>query len=214
MFIQRVRVRFEKRGELKAISHLDLMRAFERALRRTDLPLRMSEGYNPRPRISFPVPLGVGIEGLDEVMEFDLDQWVFPAEIEQRIREELPAGLSIKSVEPSNPHAAAQGKEVSYEIRPKDRIRNDVRLTADGLKDFATRDEIPVSRIRKGKRKVVDIRPFLLAVERDGDAVVLHIAAGPKGSARPEELLGAMGFDDAACRCDFRIVRTRVQLAN
>jgi len=174
----------------------------------------MSEGYNPRPRISFPVPLGVGIEGVDEVMEFDLDRWVFPAEIEQRIREELPTGLCVISVEPSNPHAAAQGEELSYRITPADRVRKDVRLTADRLKEFAAREEIPVPRIRKGKRKVVDVRPFLRVLERDGDAVVLRVAAGPKGSARPEEFLGAMGFDEIARRRDFRIVRTDVQLAD
>ena len=72
MLVQRIRTRFRKTGELKAISHLDLMRTFERALRRTGLPLRMSEGFNPRPRLSFPAALPVGIEGLNEIMEFDL----------------------------------------------------------------------------------------------------------------------------------------------
>ena len=66
------RIRFTKTGRMRFLSHHDLMRLFERALRRTGLPLRMTEGYNPHPIISFPTALGLGIESLDEVLEFDV----------------------------------------------------------------------------------------------------------------------------------------------
>jgi len=214
MFIQRVRVRFQKKGELRAISHLDLMRAFERALRRTGLPLRMSEGYNPKPRISFPVPLGVGMEGLNEVMEFDLAEWVFLPEIERRVREQVPRGLEVTSVELAGPHEASRGKEVIYKVTAKRSIQGDGRLTPEALKELMARDEVPVRRIRKGREKVVDIRPYILSIAREGEAVILRLKAGPEGSSRPEEILGAIGIDANACRSDFRITRTHVRLAN
>lgn len=190
------------------------MRAFERALRRTGLPLRMSEGFNPRPRISFPVPLGVGMEGLDEVMEFDLAEWVFPAEIESRLRAQLPEGLEFLSLAPADPHQTARGKEITYRVAPRERARGDPRLEPDAVEALMARSEIPVRRIRKGREKVVNIRPLIFSLAREGEALVLRAKAGPEGSTRPEEILGALGFDDSACRSDFRITRTRVRLAD
>ena len=214
MFIQRVRVRFQKRGELRTISHLDLMRAFERVLRRTGLPLRTSEGYNPRPRISLPVPLGVGTEGLDEVMEFDLADWVYPAEIERRLREQQPAGLDILSLRIANPKEAARGEEATYRVAPRPAVAGDRRLDSEAVEEFLAREEVLARRIRKGREKVVDIRPFILSIGREGDALIVRIKTGPEGSTRPEEILAAMGFDPAACRSDFRIARVSVKLAN
>ena len=190
------------------------MRAFERALRRTGLPLRMSEGFNPRPRISFPAPLGVGTEGLDEVMEFDLGQWVPPPEIERRLREQLPSGLELVSLDLAPAHETAQAEEVTCRMTPRAALRGDARLEPHALARFMARNEVPVERLRKGRHKVVNIRPFVLSLQRDGEEIVLRVKAGPQGSSRPEEILGAIGFDADACRSGFRIVRSRVKLAN
>ncbi len=214
MFIQRIRVRFQKRGDLAAISHLDLMRAFERALRRAELPLRMTEGFNPRPRLSFPAALGVGIEGLDEVMEFDLADWAAPAEIERRLRAQLPAGLSLLSVALAEPHRAALAREVTYRITPRPHLKDDARIAAPALAELLARAEISVERLRKAKHKTVNLRPLIFSLDRQGEDIVARFKAGPEGSAHPEEILGALGFDPETRRGGFRIVRTQVLLAN
>ncbi len=189
------------------------MRAFERALRRTGLPLRTSEGYNPRPRISFPMPLGVGMEGLDEAMTFDLDGWVHPAEIAQRLAEQLPAGLKARSLAAVSPHETAQCEEVVYELSPKRSGHYDARLSLAALAEFMARSHVLVRRLRKGKEKEVDIRPFVLDLARKDDRLRFRFKASPLGSTRPEEVLAAMGIDAAVCRKDYAIVRTRVKLA-
>jgi len=213
MLIQRIRVRFSKKGELRAISHLDLMRAFERALRRAGLPLRMSEGFNPRPRISFPAPLGVGMEGSDEVMEFDLAEWAHLPEVAERLREQLPDGIELLALDVGDPHKAARAEEVTYRILPHDALRGDRRLGAQALEGLLARDEVLARRIRKGREKVVNIRPFVLSLRWDGEELVARLKAGPEGSTRPEEILEATGIEAEACRSQFRITRTRVQLA-
>lgn len=215
MFVQRIRVRFRKTGALTVISHLDLMRAFERALRRAGLPLRMTEGFNPRPRISFPAALGLGIEGRDEVMEFDLADWVTPVEVERRLREQLPAGLEIASLKPSDPQQTAQAREVVYVAEPQEAsLADDPRLGAEALETFRRRTELPVMRHRKGKDKSVDLRPFVISVEREGAGLAMRMKAGPEGSAHPEEVLGLLGFDEKERRGGFKLARTRVVLAN
>ncbi len=74
MIRQRVRIRFRKEDDLRLISHRDLVRTLERLFRRAELPLGMSEGFHPKPRMSFPSALAVGIAGTDEVMELELSQ--------------------------------------------------------------------------------------------------------------------------------------------
>jgi radical SAM-linked protein len=190
------------------------MRAFERALRRTNLPLRMSEGFHPKPRISFPVPLGVGFEGRDEVMEFDLAGWVAPEKIEGLLREQLPKGIGLlhtETVAPKKHAAIATG--VTYKIDPDKALAHDEKLSSSSLKQLMARDEIPVERIRKRKRKTVDIRPFIKDLRRDGDAIVLDVTAGPGGSTRPEEVLAIVGFGIGTIRASFQVTRTRISLA-
>ncbi len=214
MFVERIRVRFQKTGELTVISHLDLMRAFERVLRRASLPLRMTEGFNPHPRLSFPAALGLGIEGAEEVMEFDLSEWVTASEVERRLREQLPVGLNLLSVKLADPQQTARVQEVAYRAEPVEALRADPRLAPEALTALRGRTELTVERRRKGRDKSVDIRPFLLSVEREAESLVVRLKAGPEGSAHPEEVLGLLGFDARERRTGFHFVRTRVLLAN
>ena len=95
---QRLRIRFRKQGDLRWISHRDLVRAVERLCRRADLALRMSEGFHPKPKLSFPSALALGIEGLGEVMELELVRPVEPEQVQQRLNALAPAGLVITQI--------------------------------------------------------------------------------------------------------------------
>ncbi len=75
----RVRLRFAKRGDLRLISHHDLMRCLERMLRRAALPVAHSRGFNPRPKATFALALALGIEGCREVLDLDLDEPMEPS---------------------------------------------------------------------------------------------------------------------------------------
>ena len=81
----RVRLRFRKGGDLRLVSHHDLMRCFERMLRRADLPVHATEGFNPRPRMVFALSLALGIVGCEEVVELELDAEVPPEEVRDRL---------------------------------------------------------------------------------------------------------------------------------
>jgi hypothetical protein len=90
MLRQRVRVRFRKQGDLRWISHRDLVRVFERMMRRAGLRLGMSEGFIPKARMTFPSALALGVEGLDEVMEFELAEPLGAEELAQRLADQAP----------------------------------------------------------------------------------------------------------------------------
>jgi radical SAM-linked protein len=190
------------------------MRAFERALRRTGLPLRLSEGFHPKPRLSFPVPLQVGFEGTDEVMEFDLAGWTAPEKIEALLREQLPEGLDLLALKPvAATRHAARAVGATYAMRPEGELLDDPRLSHAAWKELMGREAIPAERLRKRRRKTVDLRPFLRDVRREGDRILLEVTAGPGGSARPEEVLAAVGFEAEALRAGFRFTRTQIRLA-
>src|SRR6185503_9821597 len=94
--LQKIEIRFEKGEAVRFISHHDLMRAFQRAVRRAALPVRLTEGFNPRPRIVFPVALEVGIASQDEAAEIELLEWIQPQEVMARLARHLPPGLTIR----------------------------------------------------------------------------------------------------------------------
>ena len=94
----RYRIRFAKTDLLRWISHRDLARLWERLLRRARLELSMTEGFHPKPRVSFPSALALGIEGLDEVVEIDLAEEISVSDLLQRLSEDNQPGLRIRSV--------------------------------------------------------------------------------------------------------------------
>src|SRR5436190_6416679 len=96
----KVRIRFRKNGDLRFISHHDLMRCFERMLRRAALPYHTTQGFNPKPRLVFAMPLSLGIVGCEEIAELELDEPLAAAEVCDRLARQAPPGIEILAVEP------------------------------------------------------------------------------------------------------------------
>ncbi len=90
---------FSKQGLMRYISHLDLMRLFMRAMRRADLPLKMSEGFSPHPKLSLKRALKLGIESQHEEAAIVLKFPVEPADFKNRLQKQLPEGIEIKDVQ-------------------------------------------------------------------------------------------------------------------
>ncbi len=117
MLRQRIRVRFRKQGDLRWISHRDLVRVFERLMRRAGLRLGMSEGFHPKARMTFPSALALGVEGWDEVMEFELAEPLAAEEISRRLAEQAPEGLHLTEVRCLQPHQRkARLRQVTYRM--------------------------------------------------------------------------------------------------
>lgn len=89
-------VKFAKKKKMRFISHLDLMRLFSRALRRTDLPIVLTQGFNPHPKISIKRALKLGLVSENEEASFYFSRRVKPDEFKQRFQKQLPEGIEIK----------------------------------------------------------------------------------------------------------------------
>jgi radical SAM-linked protein len=184
------RIRFTKTGKMRFLSHHDLMRLFERALRRTGLPLRMTEGYNPHPVIAFPTALGLGIESLDEVLEFELTSWTSPKGIEKQLGEELPEGVAVGSAEAFDRKQRSYVNFVEYEAACPGQMEG----LADRIRAFLALKECPVERVSDKGSKTVEIRQYVMALEAGADRVYLRVRVTDQGTAKPEEILRAIGL--------------------
>ena len=151
-----VRLVFEKTGTARFISHLDLNRTMTRALRRLDLPLWYTEGFNRRPYLTFPAPLSLGSESLCERMDFRLCDEVDLAALPARFNETLPAGLRVVSAAP----AVMKAGKLGYAV-----YRLTLDLPAETVNAFLAQESILVEKkTKKGALKEIEIRPALTDV--------------------------------------------------
>jgi len=202
-----VRFRFSKTGPVRFISHRDTMRAFARAFRRSGLALSMTSGYNPHVRFSLPLPLSVGEEGLNEVGEVRIEGSVEAGRFVDRMNRVLPAGIDIVSAAVLRRPTKARPVDAVYEVRIP---RESVARIRTALKEALAGDVLVAERLRRGRMRKKNIRPFVREIGFTGDGAVMRIALTPDGSTDPAELVAAC--TDVGTARKLRVVRTAVNL--
>ncbi len=204
-----LRIVFEKTGDAVWISHLDLMRLFQRAFKRAGLPLTHTQGYNPRPSVSIALPLSVGVESRCELLDFTLDtDDVDIAKLPQMLSEKLIPGVRV-----------LEAYEGGRKLKDLTLMHTQVRLTYDkGIPDNATvaleklfsQEEIIVP--KKGKNGVTnqDIAPMIrkLTVTPEGNQHILldAVICCQNPSLNPMQIVSAVNLylpeftaDDCTC---------------
>ncbi|MFQ5861590.1 MAG: TIGR03936 family radical SAM-associated protein [Candidatus Brocadiales bacterium] len=205
----RVRLRFQKTGVLRLISHHDLMRLFERAIRRANIPIWMSQGFNPRPKMSFPTALALGIEGIDEIIELELSQWMAPGKLQECLKAQLPPGLVITSAEPITPRSPSRVDELVYQIEvdlPKE-------ITQEKVDEFLAEKKFQISREKKGGKKLFNLRSSIVSITLEDNVLLLKLKPTKEGTARPDEVLKALGLKMGIGSTP-RITRSAVHLSS
>jgi radical SAM-linked protein len=196
------RLRFGKHGKVRFVGHRDVARCFERAFRIEALPLAFTEGFVPRPKVSFGLALTVGYESDAEYLDVEL---VTPSDVDALVPSlsaALPEGIDVTGAALLEDRAPALQEAVTaaayhVEVVNDDGSAPDVAVVTDAVTHAIERSELPATRVRKGRSVVEDIRPALrrLAVlDRTdlGVALDLEVATQPRG-IRPGEVLGALG---------------------
>ncbi len=211
----RLRVVYSHGPQLQYISHLDLIRVFERAMRRARLPLAYTQGFNARPRISMAAPLPVGMAGEQELADFYLTETVSPEEFRSRLAPQLPPGLAILSVEEvprQGPSLASLVRAARYRAElPAGCPLDEVQQRIDRLLQEAALPR--TRRAKKGRPTDYDLRPLIqeLTAEpgAEGPVVRMTLTALPGATGRPEEVLDALGYPPT----EAAIVREEIILA-
>lgn len=188
----RVRIRFTKQGDLRLIGHRDLMRCFERLFRRAELVLSFSQGFHPKPRMTFPLALAVGIEGMDEVMEVELAEPTTAEQLLQRLTPHAPPGLLFRSVEvlPEGSKKASVCS-TSYEATIPMASQEGLRERIEHLMSTPS-----CTITRAPGRAAIDVRPLLDELALHDGVLQMRLRVDSRGSAGPREVLGALGLTD------------------
>ena len=207
----KIRIRFTKAGKIRFVSHRDVARLFERALRKLRLPVAYSEGFSPRPKLSFGLALSVAHESDAEYLDVELENRPGSTELHgtgtvpdledlpRQFTEALPDGIEVVGVDALGPGSESlQQAIVSCTWRIEVVGAPEVEVTAAVAEALAS-TELPLERVRKGKSTVADVRPAILDLQIDGPTengvqIVAQLAT-ESISLRPTELVEVLGID-------------------
>ncbi len=188
------RLVYSKEGLIKFISHLDLIRLWQRAFRRAGLPIEMSQGFSPHPIISFGPPLPVGVAGCREMLDVSLLHRYDPDEIKMRLESNLPAGIAVQDVSPVGKRVASLCTEMdqaTYEVVFEKRHEGELRTRVAAIN---AAQELIVSKKTKRGSGYRNIKPLIreLEVKKGRNGVVLlrfTVSIGEAGNLNCYDLL-------------------------
>lgn len=198
--MQRLRITHTKDRELKYISHLDLMRLWERALRRSGIPISYSKGYNPRPRLSSAAPLPVGVTSSCELLDIFLERRVSIGYFLQAVKANLPKGIEILDVRevwlrlPSLQSVVRFSEYVAGVSEGEDEMRRRVE-------DFLSLEELRWEHRRDREIRRYDLRKLVNDLWVQGRAegltlIGMRLRQDQMGAGRPDQVLLALGVHE------------------
>jgi radical SAM-linked protein len=186
-----VRLQYTKLGKIRWIGHRDVARAMERAFRIAELPLAFTQGFSPHPKVSFGLALSTGHESEAEYLDLEFADEIDTDALPARLTDALPAGMAVVAAVPLADRAPALQEAVTavswrVEIDPVDDAAARIQAGTD-------RPVIELTRTRKGREVVEDIRPVVRSIGICDDGVVeMELNTQPR-SAKPGEVLAAFG---------------------
>jgi radical SAM-linked protein len=198
--MQRLRASFSRGAELKFLSHLDLMRLWERAFRRAGFSLAYSEGFTPHARISLAAPLSVGMTSQAELMDIFLSRWMSPHSFISQVKEQLPQGLTILDIWPiglNEPSLQSQVRSIEYKVEIEtDREDHEIE---SAIKTLLSAQEIPWHHLRDTGARHYDLRPlvadlWLIELQDSRCMLGMELRCSSSGTGRPEQVTKALGF--------------------
>lgn len=190
--MREVRLRFSKTGRLKYISHLDINRAMSRALKRAQIPLWYTEGFNPHPYMSFSLPLSLGVESLCESVDLRIIGDITNDEIKNRLNNVLPQDITIVDVyDDFRDNSEIVYSDYVYKFEFKDN-----EAAFEKIKNVLSSDEIiALKKGKQGRKRVMketNIKSFIdkYSISIRNDVIVLNIRllAGPEKNLNPSLL--------------------------
>lgn len=184
----KARIKFRKNGVMKFIGHLDIMRYFQKAIRRAEIPIAFTSGYSPHMIMSFANPLGVGLTSDGEYFDIELTESIASKEAVRRLNEQMVDGMEIVSFVQIPDDKKSKGMSIVAGADYLSSVKNGSlpEDLAEKLEAFYAQNEICVVKKTKKSEKEVDIRPMIYKLEcRDGK-IYMRVAAGSVQNLKPE----------------------------
>jgi radical SAM-linked protein len=221
--VNKIRVKFKRGEQVKFLSHLDVMKVFERTLRRGNIPIAYSKGFNPHPQIVFGLPLGVGVVSYSEYADFEFSEVFDIHEFVDRMNQHLPKGFEIIDAKEkkAKENIMAAIEKANYQLLLEFDANNTEAIVNGKIREFLDKEEIMTEKKTKKGRKTINIRNLIETVsimEVDG---IEHkndekkyfkfnmlLSAGSNGNLKPEVFIKEFNNTfDIGCKL-VKIIRT------
>lgn len=189
----KVRIKFSKHGPIKFIGHLDVMRYFQKAMRRSEIDIAYTTGFSPHQIMSFAAPLGVGLESNGEYMDVELNSMVSSADVVERLNAVGADGIRVLSAKvlPDNAgNAMASVAAADYTIRFREG-REPQFDYKNALSEFYAKEQILVTKETKKNTLEVDLKPGIYKLEIRKDAIYMLVDASSSGNIKPSMVMEA-----------------------
>lgn len=199
----KIRIKFRKYGMMRFIGHLDMMRYFQKAMRRANIDIAYSEGFSPHQIMSFAAPLGVGITSDGEYLDIEVHSSKSSKESLRALNEVMVEGVQVteyKRLPDAAPNAMSSVAASAYTVQFKEVIQNPFSLSAlqEALHGFYEgQEEIIVTKQTKKSQRTIDLKPFIYeleGIEEENPGFFLKLSAGSGDNIKPELVLKAF-FD-------------------
>lgn len=214
----KIRIKFRKQGPLRFIGHLDVMRYFQKVMRRAEVAIRYSEGFSPHQIMSFASPLSVGLTSCGEYMDIEVHATEDSQEMIRRINEVSAEGLEILSyrlLPDEAKNAMSQVAAADYAVWFKDEYKPESgekeRAFWKRVADFGRKESIPYTKQTKKGERAVDLKPLICEIRADQRGLVspsanldekktpclfLRLLSGSAANGKPEQLLEAFCLEE------------------
>ncbi|HZQ38390.1 MAG TPA: TIGR03936 family radical SAM-associated protein [Dehalococcoidia bacterium] len=200
--VQRLRVEYARGRELQYVAHLDMLRFWERTLRRAQAPVAYSEGFTPHPQINLGAPLAVGQSGRAELLDVYLAEVWAAERFREALASQLPPGLTLTrvfQVPLEEPSLQSQLRAAEYALQLQ--AVADLDAIERRIAAFLAAESFPWEHVRERETRRYDLRPLVLELRLDRKAgeplVFARLRAEEGATARPDQVAAALGFAGA-----------------
>lgn len=208
-----VLIKFKVRGNLRFLSHAETVNVFQRACVRAGIKIRYSQGYNPRPKLSLPLPRSVGVESDDDLLSLRLEDSASTFDAEEfkvRLSSQLPQGYELLTVTVAKAKISPQPSQVMYILAVQQKYLNqELKIRIEHLLAETSLNLERRIDTKNSNFKNVDVRPFLKSIELNDTGIAVKCKISPAGTIRVDEILKLLELDIEKLAAPVR--RTAVQ---
>lgn len=210
----KIRVKFAKHGVLKFIGHLDVMRYFQKAIRRADIDVAYSTGFSPHQIMSFAAPLGVGLESNGEYLDLELNSLTSSKDFIDSLNAQMVDGMEIleaKLLPEKAGNAMASVAAANYTIRFREGLCPNDEVF-DSIENFYAQDEIIVTKKTKKNEATFDMKPYIFSLckkEDEEHAITMLVDASSSGNIKPGLVISTLYQYNNLSLDEFSLLITR-----
>jgi radical SAM-linked protein len=187
----KIRIKFSKRGNIRFVGHLDLLRTLQKIFRKADIPVAYSEGFSPHQLFSIAAPLSVGISSDGEYLDMKLLKEVQPKVLIEKINRACPEGITVLDIHPlkeEEPAGMGLVCAAKYVIH-----QNELLITDEAINQLMAKESIIIQKkSKKGKINYLDIKPGIFNLNVSEHKILMTIATGSRFNIKPEFVLQAI----------------------